>query len=39
MPNEKPDSQYNSKDLVRATLARLSLLLQFEKKILAILAS
>jgi putative ABC transport system ATP-binding protein len=40
MPTEKPDSLYGSpRDLLRATVARLSLFLQFEKKILAILVS
>jgi ABC-type bacteriocin/lantibiotic exporter with double-glycine peptidase domain len=39
MATEKPDSLPDTKDLVRATIARLSLLLKFEKKILAILVS
>lgn len=39
MATEQPDSHPNSQDLLRATIARLSLLLQFEKKILAILVS
>lgn len=39
MAPEKSDSLPDSKDLLRATIARLSLLLQFEKKILAILVS
>ncbi len=39
MATEKPDSLPNAQDLLRATIARLSLFLQFEKKILAILVS
>ena len=39
MANENSDTQHNTQDLVRATIARLSLFLQFEKKILAILVS
>ncbi|MBI5776592.1 MAG: ABC transporter ATP-binding protein [Nitrospirae bacterium] len=39
MTTEQPDSLLNSQDLVRATIARLSLFLKFEKKILAILLS
>jgi ABC-type bacteriocin/lantibiotic exporter with double-glycine peptidase domain len=39
MPTEKPDNLPDGKDLLRATIARLSLFLQFEKKILAILVA
>jgi ABC-type bacteriocin/lantibiotic exporter with double-glycine peptidase domain len=39
MPNEKSDNRDNSLDLLRATIARLSLFLQFEKKILAIIVA
>jgi len=39
MTTEQPESFSNSQDLVRATIARLSLFLKFEKKILAILLS
>jgi ABC-type bacteriocin/lantibiotic exporter with double-glycine peptidase domain len=39
MATEQPDNRHNSQDLLRATIARLSLFLKFEKKILAILVS
>jgi ABC-type bacteriocin/lantibiotic exporter with double-glycine peptidase domain len=39
MTTEQPDSFSGSHDLLRATIARLSLFLKFEKKILAILLS
>jgi ABC-type bacteriocin/lantibiotic exporter with double-glycine peptidase domain len=39
MATERPDSQPSSHDLLRATIARLSLFLKFEKKILAIIVS
>ncbi len=39
MATEKSDSLPDTHDLLRATIARLSLFLQFEKKILAILVS
>lgn len=39
MATEQPDSRQNSQDLLRATIARLSLFLKFEKKILAIIVS
>ncbi len=39
MANETPDSRHDPQDLVRATIARLSLFLQFEKKILAIITA
>lgn len=39
MATEQPDSLPGSHDLLRATIARLSLFLRFEKKILAIIVS
>lgn len=39
MPNQIPDNRYKSEDLVRSTVARLSLFLQYEKKILAIITA
>jgi putative ABC transport system ATP-binding protein len=39
MATEQPDSRLSSQELVRATIARLSLFLQYEKKILAIIVS
>ncbi|HEY4580526.1 MAG TPA: hypothetical protein VIG89_05765, partial [Candidatus Acidoferrales bacterium] len=37
MPNEKTERRFASQGLLRATMTRLSLFLQFEKKILAII--
>ena len=39
MATETPDTSLSTQDLLRATVARLSLFLQFEKKILAIIVS
>src|SRR5579872_7228618 len=39
MATQKSDGFYGPQDLLRATIARLSLFLQFEKKILAIIVS
>jgi len=39
MPNEQSDRRFASQGLLRATITRLSLFLQFEKKILAIIVA
>src|SRR5574341_1261414 len=39
MPTEKPNSPPGSHDLLRATIARLGLFLQLEKKVLALIVS